>query len=127
MDRMGRIELHYRALEGDIEGIRDRLAAGDSVDATDSAGFTPLHFATQQSQLAAAAALLDGGASIDAQDAYGNTPLWRAVFGRGSDPELVWLLIRAGADPDIKNLSDKSPRDMAIVFDKSWMLEPPLP
>ncbi len=125
VDRMGRSELHYRALEGDVEGIRTRLGAGDDVGARDRAGFTPLHFAAQQSQMPAAAALLDAGAPVDAQDAFGNTPLWRALFGQAADPQLVRLLTRAGADPDIKNFTDRSPRDMALIFNKTWMLAPP--
>jgi hypothetical protein len=35
MDREGRQELHYRAADGDIPGIRDRLAAGDDIGLAD--------------------------------------------------------------------------------------------
>lgn len=125
MDRMGRSELHYRAVEGDVEGIYSRLAAGDDVGGADQAGFTPLHAAAQQAQVAAAAALLEAGAPVDPRDKFGNTPLWRALFGNGSNPELVRLLVSAGADPDIKNLTDRSPRDMAIIFGNTWMLDLP--
>jgi uncharacterized protein len=59
MDREGRQELHYRALEGDIEGIRDRLVAGDDIGLADRQGFTALHLAAQQSQTEAVKALLD--------------------------------------------------------------------
>jgi len=47
MDREGRQELHYRALEGDVAGIGDRLAAGDDISWADRQGFTPLHFAAR--------------------------------------------------------------------------------
>ncbi|MEU4292806.1 hypothetical protein AB0E63_31675 [Kribbella sp. NPDC026596] len=50
MDREGRQELHYRAFERDIPGIRNRLAAGDDIGLADRQGFTALHFAAQQSQ-----------------------------------------------------------------------------
>ncbi|GEM_PF-5753563 len=50
MDRDGHQEIHYRALEGDVDGISDRLAAGDDISWTDRRGFTALHFAAQQSQ-----------------------------------------------------------------------------
>ena len=65
MDREGRQELHYRALEGDIPGIRDRLAAGDEIDLADRQGFTALHFAAQQSQTEAVRVLLESGAPVD--------------------------------------------------------------
>lgn len=80
MDREGRQELHYRAGEGDVPGIRERLAAGNDVGLATRQGFTALHFAAQQSQTEAVRAILEAGAPVDAQDRFGNTPLWRAVF-----------------------------------------------
>jgi len=126
MDRAGRSELHYRALDGDVDGIRDRLAAGDDVQATDANGFTALHFAAQMSRAEAVAALLAAGAPVDPQDKFGNTPLWRAVFNSKGDPAVVRLLVAAGADPDCVNHSGSSPRgitervgnfDMSGFFD----------
>ena len=38
---MGRVELHYKALEGDLAGIAECLQSGESVNATDEAGYTP--------------------------------------------------------------------------------------
>lgn len=125
---MGRSELHYRALEGDVEGIRTRVAAGDAVGAPDHAGFTPLHFAAQQSQLAAAEALLDAGAPIDAQDKFGNTPLFRAVFNSRGQGETVEALLRAGADPNLPNHSGVTPRGLAqsiANYDIAQFLPPP--
>jgi ankyrin repeat protein len=62
MDRDGRQELHYRALEGDVSGIRDRLADGDDLAVADREGFTALRFAAQQSQAEAVRELLAAGA-----------------------------------------------------------------
>lgn len=63
--------------------------------------------------------LLEAGAPVDPMDAFGNTPLWRAAFAfQGGDPELIRRLLDAGADPDRKNHSDRSPRDMAVTFDR---------
>lgn len=82
-------------------------------------GNTALHLACQQGWLDASRLLVEAGAPVDAIDAYGNTPLWRAVFAfPGGDPALIRLLLEAGADPDRKNYSDRSPRDMALTFDR---------
>lgn len=114
MDRDGRQELHYRALEGDVPGIRDRLAAGDSIGLADRQGFTAMHFAAQQSQTEAVRALLNAGAPVDPQDRFGNTPLSRAVFNSRGHRWTVEVLMKAGADPDIANNAGVTPRDLAI-------------
>jgi ankyrin repeat protein len=113
MDREGRQELHYRALEGDVSGISDRLAAGDDIGLPDRQGFTPLHFAAQQSQGEAVKVLLSAGAHIDSQDLFGNTPLWRAVFNSRGQVTIVKLLLDAGADPGIVNHAGSTARDLA--------------
>ncbi|MGV8978476.1 MAG: ankyrin repeat domain-containing protein [Cellulomonas sp.] len=113
MDREVRQQLHYRALEGDVPGLRERLAAGDDIGLVDKQGVAALHFAAQQSQTEAVGVLLDAGAPIDPQDRFGNTPLWRAVFDARGRGATVQLLLKAGADPDIRNEAGATPRDLA--------------
>ncbi len=114
VDQAGRTPLHYAALEGRVDDLRLMIAEGANVGAADKAGMTPLHMACQQAQVAAAAALIDAGAPVNAQDAHGNGPLWRAVFAfKQGGPELVKLLLDAGADPDAVNVSGSSPRSLA--------------
>lgn len=113
MDQMGRLELHYRALEGDAAGINQRISLRDPVSAADRAGFTPLHFAAQQFQTVAVRTLVEAGAAVDALDSYGNTPLWRAVFDSKGRIETVNILLSAGADPDRANSSGVTPRQLA--------------
>lgn len=59
--------------------------------------------------------LLKKKAQIDIQEINGNTPLWTAVMNyRGEEEQLkiINLLLQNGASLDIKNLHDKSARDM---------------
>jgi hypothetical protein len=122
MDRDGRRELHYRALEGDVAGIRDRLAIGDDIGLADKQGFTPLHFAAQQSHTEAVRTLLEAGAPVDARDRFGNTPLWRAVFNSRGNSEPVQLLLHAGADPDSVNDAGVTPRELATRMEAEDVL-----
>jgi ankyrin repeat protein len=51
---------------------------------------------------------------VNVYDIHGNGPLWRAVFAyKQGGPELVRLLLAAGADPDAVNNAGKSSRDLA--------------
>lgn len=118
-DRQGRLRLHQAAATGDVTEVARLIADGEDVAAVDDSQFTPLHLASQQGHLGVAKVLVNAGAPVNARDSYGNTPLWRAVFAfQGGDPELIRLLLEAGADPDIKNNTDRSPRDMALTFDR---------
>jgi uncharacterized protein len=108
VDRMGRIDLHYAAMEGDLGRIRELLRAGVDPDHQDDEGLTPLHFAAVHGQPDAARVLLDGGARVDVEDAFGNQPLSRAVMESRGDCRLIHLLLDAGADPEHANHSGNS-------------------
>jgi ankyrin repeat protein len=118
-DPEGRLRLHQAAVAGRAGEVARLIADGEDVAAVDKALLTPLHMACQQGHLEVARVLLAAGAPVDARDSYGNTPLWKAVFAfQGGEPELIRLLLDAGADPDCKNTTDRSPRDMAVTFDR---------
>ena len=113
VDRYGRTELHYAACECDLAKVRTLLAFGAQVDLPDDNGWTPLHFAAQAHAVAIAEALLAAGASVDARDSRGNTPLINAVFNSRGRGDLIDLLRRHGADPNIANAHGVSPVTLA--------------
>jgi ankyrin repeat protein len=113
VDGLGRTELHYAACNGDLAKTQALLAAGAQVDLPDDNGWTPLHFAAQAHSVEVSEALLAAGASVDPRDSHGNTPLWKAVFNSRGRGELIVLLRRHGADPNITNTHGTSPVALA--------------
>src|SRR5262249_48440726 len=113
VDRLGRTELHYAACDGDLVKVQALLNAGAQVDLPDDNGWTPLHFAAQAHSVAASEALLAAGASVDPRDSHGNTPLSKAVFSSCGSGDLIALLRRHGADPNLANAHGISPVALA--------------
>jgi ankyrin repeat protein len=103
--------LHSAAEQGDVATLKQRLAAGDLVDARDDRGRTPLHRAAIAGQLKAAALLLDRGADPNARAEGEMTPLHFAAML--AHPELAGLLTRRGARTDIRNASGMMPLHLA--------------
>jgi len=117
VDRMGRTELHYAALNADLSKVHALLLAGADPNASDDNGFTPLHFSTQSNSLSVSDALLEAGAKVDLADANGNTPLSKAVFNSNGGGELIKLLLGAGADRNMENNYGVSPLGLAKSID----------
>ena len=88
------ISLHDAAVMGNIEAVKQHLAAGADVEVKDNNGFTPLHIATRE----VAELLIAKGADVNAIVASGQyegkTPLDAAIqVGR---PEVADLLRKHG-------------------------------
>ncbi|RMA63037.1 ankyrin repeat protein [Acidovorax sp. 100] len=113
VDRMGRTELHYAALEADLLKVKQLLLADADPNASDDNGLTPLHFAAQSNSYAVSEALILAGASVDSFDANGNTPLSDAVFHSDGSGDLIKLLLRSGADRNKENNYGISPLELA--------------
>jgi ankyrin repeat protein len=84
------------ARNGDLEEIRDLLAAGVPVDEPERDGSTAALWAAYQSDLPMLAALIEAGADLDAANRLGVTPLLQAA--RTGDAAVVDALLAAGAD-----------------------------
>ncbi len=99
-DHLGRTPLHLAAAAAsDSAVIGILLEAGASVAARTVLSQTPLHLAAEGNDEAAiSVALIEAGADVEAVGEQGSTPLRLAA--RGNEPEVVQVLIDAGARPD---------------------------
>lgn len=89
---------------GDAEAV-GRLATPDTVNAAGGGGVTPLMLASRLGRVAIVAKLLAAGAVVDAIDDRGFTALFHACYDPDEDrghPEMVELLLGAGADKEAK-------------------------
>ena len=97
------ISIHDAATEGNIEAVRQHLAAGTDVNAK-LGGRTSLHLAAYEGHKAIAALLISEGGNINAKsDVNGGTPLHAAAFGGRT--EIAELLISDGANVNAKVVS----------------------
>ena len=101
-DARGNTALHFAAMAGSVEGLEIVLEAGASVNAVNTAGFTPsILAATSPEKLSV---LLARGADIKARTKAGRSALDVAVACEHC-AESVRLLLKAGAD-----INERDPR-----------------
>ena len=90
------ISIHSAALDGNIEAIKQYIAAGTDVNAKDDNGFLPLHLAADRGHTEVVELLITKGAEVNAQSDGGNTPLDWAVDSAHSDEKTANLLRKHG-------------------------------
>ncbi len=99
-----RIDLHRSAHLGTEEAVLSLLSNKRiKVNRTDGLGKTPLHHAAAN----CIPLLIKAGAKVNIQDRYGWTPLHWATHW--ADVDRVRELLKAGADPKIKNKKGQMP------------------
>ena len=73
------ISIHEAAAKGDIEAVKQHLAAGTDVNAKIEGGGTPLHIATHLGHKEITELLIAKGADVNAKIEDGKTPLDLAI------------------------------------------------
>ena len=81
------ISIHQAAYRGDYAAVKQHLAAGVNVNASNPLGSTRLREAAYNGQTKVAELLIANGSDVNAKDIYGATPLHRA--GGDGDKEVV--------------------------------------
>lgn len=110
-DREGRTLLLNASCYNNITMIKWALENGANLNHQDKNGFSALHFAVQEQHIEIINCLLSNKINIDLQDRYGNTALWRAVMNDVSI-EIISLLLKNGANPNLQNHSEVAPIDL---------------
>jgi len=106
------ISIHKAATLGNIEAVKQHLAAGADVNATDDRyGRTPLSFAAANDYKELIELLIAEGADVNANSKIG-TPLHAAAFW--GQKEIAELLIANGADVNAKISDGNTPLYFAI-------------
>ena len=109
------ISIHDAAKAGDIETVKQHLAAGTEMDVKGKDGWTSLHFALQLDHKEIVELLIANGADVNAKAEDGVAPLH--VAAGGGHKEVAELLIANGADVNAKVVSGaaqgKTPLDAA--------------
>ena len=117
VERLPRISIHDAAgasgRKGNIEAVKQHLAAGTDVDARDRQDKTPLQHAAYWGHKEIAEELIAKGADVNAKDNAGTTTLDWAILG--GKKESVELLIVNGVDVNAKSENGFTPLDLASL------------
>lgn len=103
--------LHWAVVEGDIDRVKELIAARININEKDSKGDTALHYACRGSyrnaKLQIVRILLAAGADVNVENNMGRTPLHEA-----SNTECMEILKAVGADPGNLNTNTDNTQEV---------------
>ena len=106
------ISIHDAALSGNIEAVKQHIAAGTDVNAKGDDGRTPLHYAALRGHEEIVELLIANGADVNAEGGFfERTPLHDAA--NLGHKEIAELLIANGADVNAKGMAGFTPLHLA--------------
>jgi len=115
--KRGAVYSIHVAAKGDIEAVKQHLAAGTDVNAKSDDGGTPLLYAAAYGHKEIVELLIAADADLNVRDEDGKTTLhFAALNGR---KVIVELLIAKGADVNAKDEDGETPLDATSVFNKT--------
>jgi ankyrin repeat protein len=102
------MDLHTAAVIGDLDVIRQHIAAGTDLDLREpTVGSSPLITASVFGKTEVARTLVEAGADVNLQNNEGSTALHVAAFLCRT--EIVKILLENGADRDLVNIYGSTP------------------
>ena len=107
------ISIHEAAEDGNIEAVKQHLAAGSDLNVKDVNGRTPLHFSAIEGHKDVAKILISAGVEVNAKDTTKWAPLHDAVVN--SNMEIAKLLINNGASVNTRDSLGFTPLDLAFI------------
>ena len=106
------VDIYDAAYNGNIEAVKQHIAAGTDVNAKDNIGRTPLHGAVVDGHKDVVELLIAKGADIELRcTTCGGTALGHAASG--GHKEIIELLIEKGADVNAKSKGETTPLHFA--------------
>ncbi|MBB6443997.1 M48 family metallopeptidase [Bacillus benzoevorans] len=107
--------LHMAIENNDLDELQQLLDDGADIEETDSEGSTALQHAVMWTNDEAVELLLLNGADVNTTDDWGTTPLINAVLNC-EDTKIAKLLLEKGADPTLKDSSNKTAYEYALEY-----------
>lgn len=95
------VSLLDAAWEGNLEAVKQHIAAGSNLNEKNESGVTPLTNAASSGQTEVVKVLIEAGADVNSRDKEGATPLHAAAFLCRTD--IVKIMLDNGADKNARN------------------------
>ena len=113
--------LFQAAKRGDTQLLKDLKEHGADINAVSlerrkPAGDTALIAAARSGELGAVRLLLQFGADVNHRNPDGDAALMFAFYAPRDAVEIATVLLQHGADPDLRDLAGKSPRETASWY-----------